>query len=1064
MKLKPTPKGIVIPSSTIPNVIKRKLAYTLAVNRRIWIASLLGFAVTAAHAENSPHNSTTNNNETTSLYEVMQQTTINGVVVDSKGEPIIGATILEKGTTNGTITDFDGNFTLSVEKGAKLLVSYIGYVSKEIVVTEAGNVKVTLEEDSESLEEIVVVGYGTQKKANLTGSVSAIDSKQLGGRALTSVAAGMQGTMPGVTIKSSTGQPGLDDGGTQIRVRGTGTFNNASPMVVVDGMESTMYDLDPNDIESISVLKDAASAAIYGSKAANGVIVVTTKRGKAGKSLVSYAATFGWQSPTRLANYVNSADYARLTNEARANEGYAPLYTAEDIRLFETGESPDTHANTDWLGLFYDQSGFQQTHNLNLSGGSESVRYMVSMGYSDQGGLIRNSEKDKYNIRINLDAKISERLEGAFNMIYTREDITYPGNPKATVDEEIFYVITKLSPMVPCYKANGDYGYIGDGNPIAWLEKGGVKASERNNIQSIGSLKYYLLPELTIKAMATYKLYYGETHHQQNAVRYDASYTHGSIDKLTESVYRDDRITGDLLLEYKRTLGKGHNLNALAGYHAELYRNYYLEAYRENFPNNSLTDLDAAGTLNQTNKGNTRELAMLSYFGRVNYDYMGKYLFEANLRYDGTSRFARGNRWGVFPSVSAGWRFSEENFFESFKTVVDSSKLRISWGKLGNQDIGGYYPTVSTLALGMNYPFGGSIYSGAYTSDAVNANLKWEATTTYGVGLDLTLFGNLNITMDYYNKTTDGILMNVVTPSTFALSNFYDNVGKVENKGFEFSALYNGNIGKVYYNLGGNIAFNKNTILDMGSGNNQYQYDINGGLYGIMRTGESMNSFFGYKSAGYFQTDEEAASAYPKGTNIGYTPKAGDIRYLDLNNDGMLDANDRAVLGSWDPGITFGFNLGAQYNGFDLTLVLQGATNVNGYVSREGVGYINGDTAKPTTLWLDHWTPENPNAATPRLIQGMEGWSMPTITSDFWMQDATYLRMKTLQLGYTFPKEWLRKMSVENLRIYYTAENLLTLTSFMDGYDPELPVAANSLRGSIYPQTQTHSFGINLTF
>lgn len=989
---------------------------------------------------------------------------VKGIVTDQKGESIIGASILEKGTTNGTITNLDGNFTLTITSGSTLEISYIGFVTKEIKVTNATPLNIKLSEDSQALEEVVVVGYGTQKKTNLTGSVATVGAKQLEDRALTSVAAGMQGTMPGVTIKYSSGQPGLTDDDTSIRVRGTGTFNTASPMIIVDGMESTMYDIDPNDVESVSVLKDAASAAIYGSKAANGVIVITTKRGKVGKAVVNYSVNMGWQSPTRLAKYVNSADYAQLTNDARINEGLSAMYTDEDIRLFREGTDPDNHANTDWIGLLYDQSGFQQTHNLNINGGTEAMRYMISMGYQDQNGIIRHVDKNKYNIRMNLDGKISERLEASFSMAYTREDITLPTNPHSEKFSEFFRNVTKISPMVPYKYTDGTYGYIGDGNAIAWLDNNSTQKDMRNNLQAIGSLKYYILPEFSVKAMATYKYYNGETHTMRKVMQYNPNYIEGGVDKMTESNYRDDRITGDILLEYKKTFNKVHNFNVLGGYHAELYRNKSLEAYREGFPNNDLTDLDAGGTANQSTSGNTRELAMLSYFGRVTYDYMSKYLFEANVRYDGTSRFARGNRWGVFPSVSAGWRFSEEKFFEPLKSIINNAKLRLSWGKLGNQNIGGYYPTVSTLALGKNYSFGGAIRPGAYTEYAVNKNLKWEATTTYGAGLDLTFFSKLNITLDYYNKTTTGILMEVTTPMTFALSEFYDNVGKVKNKGVELSTIFHDRIGKINYNIGANIAFNKNKIISMGNVTEQQLTDANDAVYGIMRTGEAMNSFFGYKSAGYFQTEEEIKQAYPKGYNIGHTPKPGDIKYIDINHDGLLDAKDRTVLGSWDPGVTFGFNLGASYKGFDFTAAFQGATDVYGYISREGVGYINGDTAKPTTIWLNHWTTSNPNAKTPRLTIGYDGWSMPTTTSDFWMQDATYLRLKTLQIGYTLPKAWVQKAHLGNVRVYYTGENLLTLTSFMNGYDPEAPVAKDNLNGNYYPQTKTHSFGINVTF
>ena len=566
--------------------------------------------------------------------QLMAQTTITGNVKDATGEPIIGASIIVTGTSNGTVTDFDGNFEMKANEGDELTVSYVGFATQTVKVSGSAPIDITLLEDNALLEEVVVVGYGTQKKANLTGSVSSVDSKDLGNRAITSVAMGLEGKMAGVQIKNNTGRPGVDDSDNAIRIRGTGTFNNAAPMIIVDGMESTMYNLDPNDIESISVLKDAASAAIYGSKAANGVIVVTTKRGKAGKAVVNYSATFGWSKPTRLAKYVNSAEYAELTNEARANEGYDPLYTQQDIELFRNGSDPYGHPNTDWYDLMYQGSGFQMTHNLNMSGGNEDVRYMASVGYTDQNGIIKNFGNDKYNIRLNLDANITKRLEASFSLAYTREDVVKPTGPDDKNFDYFFYLLTKLSPMVPCYLENGDYGYIGDGNPIAWLNGNSTADQIRNNIQLVGSLKYNILPELSFKVMTSYKAYSGETHEMHKAVRYNVNYTHGSVDKLTEGLYSDFRISNDFLLEYTKTFNDAHHLHALAGYHTEYFRDHFIDAYRENLANSELYELNAAGTKNQSSRGGRHELSMISYFGRVNYDYLGRYLFEANLRYD----------------------------------------------------------------------------------------------------------------------------------------------------------------------------------------------------------------------------------------------------------------------------------------------------------------------------------------------------------------------------------------------------------------------------------------------
>ena len=994
---------------------------------------------------------------------VQQNGTCKGVVKDAAGEAIIGASVVVRGTTNGSITDFDGNFELSgVKKGAVLQVSYVGYITQEVKY-DGKDLNVILKEDNMNLEEVVVVGYGTQKKANLTGSVANVNNKLIESRPITSVSAGLQGLLPGVTVTQRSGQPGADNG--TIRVRGTGTFNVADPMVIVDGVESTMNDIDANDIESISVLKDAASAAIYGSKAANGVILITTKRGKSGQSQVNYSGLVGWQALTQLPEYATSAEYAELTNQAYINVGKQPLYTAEQIEKYRNGSDPDNYANTDWHDLMYTESGFQTQHNISINGGTEQMRYMASVGYQGQEGLILNTSKDQYNMRLNLDGKPKNWLETSFSMSYSRIDMTEPNNPYTEVDlAQFFRQVNMISPMVPYKRQDGTYGTIGDGNPIAWLENNSTTDYVTHNLQAIGSLKFIILPELSVKATGAYKLYDRNRHAMVKVCDY-GRWTHGSYDKMYENYYNYDRITGDVVAEYKDSFG-AHNVSAMAGYHAELYKYKETQAYRENFPSNSLTDLNAGGTKNMSNSGYSRELAMLSYFGRVNYDFAGKYLLEANVRYDGTSRFARGNRWGFFPSVSAGWRISEEAFFESLKDVVNSAKFRASWGQLGNQDIGnGYYPTISTMTLGKNYPFGGAIQSGAYTQYAANPMLQWEKATTWGIGLDVTLWNKLNVTLDYYDKTTDGILMKVDTPIAYALSDYYDNIAKVNNRGLEISADFRERIGKVDITVGGNIAFNKNEILEMGDTGDKYDGNR------IYREGEAMNSFYGYKSAGLFQSWDEIKNwpgiedlgngKYAYAFNKSYTVQPGDIKYKDLNGDKKIDANnDRAVLGTYDPGITFGFNLGATYKGWDIMAFFQGATDVYGYMETEAIGSINGDTGKPAALWLDNWNENNKDAKYPRLENGLNGASMPSTVSDFWLQNGTYLRLKNLQIGYTFPKAWMSKLGINKLRVYYSGQNILTFTNFLKGWDPEAPAG----RGNFYPQTQVNSFGVNVTF
>lgn len=496
-------------------------------------------------------------------------------------------------------------------------------------------------------------------------------------------------------------------------------------MVIVDGVEGTMNDVDANDIQSISVLKDAASSAIYGSKAANGVILITTKRGKAGKATVSYAANFGWQSPTQLPEYCNSADYAMLTNEARAYNDKLPLYSAEEIEKFRNGSDPDHYANTNWQDLLFVGSGFQQQHNISMTGGDEKVRYMTSVGYQGQEGIIKNASKDQYNVRVNVDANPMDRLETSFSVSYSNIALVEPtASYGLDADKgdggmaQIFRQVNMISPMVPYKTSDGNYGSIGDGNPIAWIDMNQTAKKKQHNMLAVGSLKYTILDGLSIKGQASYRLYAEDSNTLMKQIQYNANKWHGPT-KMWQKDTFEDTAMGDIILEYKKSFGL-HNLNVLGGFYSELYNYKYTMAFRQNFPSNDLTDINAGSPDGAKAQGYTRQLAMLSWLGRVNYDYAGKYLVEANIRYDGSSRFADGNRWGAFPSFSAGWRLSEEGFFEDYKDTFNSVKLRASWGKLGNQNIEmanvkEYYPTVPTLVLDGSYPFGSSLSSGAYT-------------------------------------------------------------------------------------------------------------------------------------------------------------------------------------------------------------------------------------------------------------------------------------------------------------------------------------------------------------
>ncbi|MBI6116799.1 SusC/RagA family TonB-linked outer membrane protein [Salegentibacter maritimus] len=977
---------------------------------------------------------------------------ITGTVSD-KNMTLPGVNIVEKGTNNGTMTDFDGNYSIIAPKDAILVVSYMGYATKEIPVSGQTTIDIVLEQDAATLDEVVVVGFGTQKKVNLTGSVASVDGDMLEDRPMTSVSAGLSGLLPGVSVNQSSGMPG-NDGGT-IRIRGTGTLNEASPMVLIDGVEGSLNDVQANDIANISVLKDAASAAIYGSKAANGVILITTKTGKTGEPSVRLTNNIGWQTPTRLPDYLGSYDYALLYNEALANSGKAPKFDDNDLELFQNGSDPYGHPNTDWQDLLYQGSGFVSTNNLGISGGTEYTKYRASLNYQKQDGIIKHTGKNEYNARLNLTVTPKKWLTTNMNLSYTQMDRESPNNAYVGDGiDQIIRQVNRIAPWIPYKNEDGTYGTISDGNPIAWLDMGPQINYNRKTFVGIGSVQADIFEGFNVKALISHRNVEEDNSEMNKEIQYNENKYHGPT-KLTEDLRTTTRNTIDLTANYNNSFNDVHNLGVLAGYHAESYDFKETTAYRENFPSTELPNLDAGSSNGMQNTGYTRELNMVSWFGRVNYDYLGRYLFEANLRADASSRFAEDNRVGVFPSFSAGWRISDENFFEGFRETVSNLKLRASWGQLGNQDaLDDYYPTVPTLGLGIDYPFNSEITSGAAISNAKNAALIWEKTTSYGIGLDARLFRKLNLTIDAYKKLTEGIIMKVPAPNEFALNNFYDNVGELENKGIEVSLDYSTRFGEVDFGFGGNVAYNQNELIKLAGTNNI----IDGRQ--IRRIGESLDSWYGYKTDGLHQSQADI-DAYPTNTLYPGQIQPGDLRYVDATGDGKVDANDRVLLGNSTPNLNFGANLSLAYKNFDLLAIFQGATGGYGYMDFDAIGALNGDGQKPSSIWLDRWTPNNTNTDVPRLIDGINGPSMPqNSTTSYWLQSTDYLRMKNLQLGYNLQDDLLENWNISKLRIYYTAQNLFTITNYLDGWDPEAP----SGRGSSYPVVMTNSIGINLTF
>jgi TonB-linked SusC/RagA family outer membrane protein len=854
-------------------------------------------------------------------------------------------------------------------------------------------------------------------------------------------------------------------------VRGVGTLNTADPYILIDGVQTgTMNSIDPSDIESISVLKDASSAAIYGSKASNGVILITTKRGKAGAPRVSYNGYVGIQTPTQMVERLNSYDYARLYNEALTSDGKEARWKPEDLQKFQDGSDPYGHPNTDWYDLAY-RNGFQHQHSVSVSGGAEKVSYMASAGFLQQDGVLPNAERQQLNGRTNLDINLSKRLAVRVNMAYIKNDYKDPDASYAGgSSDQIIRQLNVISPWIPYKNADGTYGTISDGNPIAWLDLNQTVDRYNQNFTGSVAADYTILSGLKLTLQGAYV---GNIQHYKNFrkdIQYNPSKYQGP-NRLDERYYLWDRTNFDALLNYDKQFGL-HSVKALAGWHTEKYSYAENTMVRQSFPNNELTDMNAGTTSTQTNGGYTRELAMLSGFGRVNYDYAGRYLLEANFRADASSRFAEGKRWGYFPSFSAAWRVSEEGFAESLKdSWMDNLKIRASWGLLGNQDAlngdatNDYYPYLNTYNLDATYPFGDALQSGYYQKSYRIETISWEEARTYGVGIDVTIMKHISASIDLYDRKTTGIIMDVPVPAEFALDAYKDNVGAMQNRGVEISAGYNNRWGDWSLSATANFSYNKNKILDLG-GVDEMTDPGNENM--IRRVGEAISSYYVYEADGFFQSQAEVDAFTAKynsttGTTMFGTRafKPGDIRYVDSNGDGKINGDDRVVCSSTNPAYIFGLNLSGGYKWFDVSMIFAGAAKMARIYNREAFGVFTGDAAHPSTAWLDAWTPENTGASMPRIWEGSSSNSDPTnFRSTFWLQNTSYLRLKNLQVGYTFPPQLIRRVGLASARIYYSAENLFTIDDMPINLDPE----TNSERASSYPLIRTHSFGVNLTF
>jgi TonB-linked SusC/RagA family outer membrane protein len=990
---------------------------------------------------------------------------ISGKVISAEeNEGIPGVNVIIKGTTQGTVTDVNGSYTIEVaDRQAVLVFSSIGYESQEIVVGERQVIDVTLAPSTTALEEVVVVGYGTQQKVSVTSSVSAVGGEELTRRPVTSMQQALQGKVPGLTILDRGGSPGSPN--THIVVRGTSRpytpvglgaiadaqIGNNEPLVIVDGVEQPFQNINPDDIASVSVLKDASSTAIYGSRGANGVILITTKRANPGKVQVSYSGFYAVQKAVDYPQHMDIESYLRLQNVAYENVGKAPKYTEDYIQEYVPGTVNDPLKHPlpfDWYNILL-HSAPQVNHSLSLSGGGENFSGRLSLRSQDQDGIIANTESKLTEIRANTDFKISPKITVGADLDYRYQNDLEPHNIN-----EIFRQMMQNSIWdVPLYP-NGDYGGGAQGNnPLLLAEKGGTFREQSNYI--LGSLKgeweivkgLKFSTQVALRSTDVFGKDYTNTWQTKDSTKVRKSNT---INKLTESRINTREITINNLLNYSATFGD-HSLKLLGGY-SQITNDYSkLTADRQGFYNNDIQSIgQGANDATKDNGGFDQEWALRSYFGRVNYAFRDKYLFEANARYDGSSRFTGDNLYSFFPSFSAGWRLSQESFWDGFDDVISDLKIRGSWGETGNQAVDPYtyYPTLNAVT----YNFGGVTVPGYLQQLIADPTLHWETARQIDVGVDAEfLSGKFALTMDYYKKRIDGILLKLPVPGALGLAPGYQNAGVVDNTGWEFGVESHNRFGKVGLNANLNFSINDNEVVDLaGTGPYIYGDDIDPRY--ITGEGYPINAFWGYKTAGLFQTDAEAA-AYPQFMR---PAKAGDVKILDLNNDGVINPNDMTVLGNSIPRYTFGGIFNISYSAFTLNLALQGVADVGMRYARALGEAGNYEGFTPDIYTNNYWTPEHTDA---RFARPTKQDLRNQASTDRMILDASYLRVKNIQLVYKLPSTLTRKVFVENASVYVSGTNLLTFSELNEWHlDPE----SSSGWQNYYPQTSLYTVGVNL--
>lgn len=1012
--------------------------------------------------------------ERTTALANQQKKTITGTVVDPNGEAVIGANVVVKGTTNGTITDMDGKFSLEVPEGAMLLVSYIGYGDYETKVGNQSNLSITLKEDSQALDELVVVGYGTMKKKDLTGAVGAVKGDDLASRRTTQLSTALQGATSGVLVTRDNSAPGAT---ASIKIRGVTTIGETSPLVIIDGVPGDINQVNPEDVENMSILKDAASASIYGSRAAAGVIVITTKRAKENDLSLNYNFEYGWEMPTKLPQYVGAQRFLEMVNETRYNDnnsgGWYQTYSEDQVnnwlKYHET--DPDAYPVEDWQDALLYSSAPRQTHSINIAGGSKVVKTKASFRYDQTDGLYINRDYERFMLRVNNDIQINKWMEAHLDVNFSRAKSEEPHrNPMELA-------LRATPPIYAIRWTNGMWGDVKDGeNPLAMITDGGTKTTWNNRIGGKAAIDITPIKGLKISGVIapTYNFDKIKSFVKQVPYTYanDPNTVKGymaafSTTKLTE--YRNDYydVTTQFFANYNKTFGK-HDLSVMVG-----YEDYYafwenLNASRDQYELTGYPYLDIGPETYRDNSGNAEEYAYRSLFGRVTYNYDNRYLLQANFRRDGSSRFAPESRWANFPSFSAGWILSEEQFMKNLNwDWLSYLKLRGSWGTLGNEritdinnnDKQNYYPYQSALNFNSALLYKGGVVTSVSTAAqqyyAVR-NISWETTETWDIGLDANFLNSrLYFAFDYYKKNTRDMLIALEIPKFIGYDNPFVNTGKMQTKGYDLEIGWRDHIGDFSYSVSANLSDFVSKMGDLGG--TEFLGDQ------VKMEGSEFNEWYGYVSDGLFQTQEEVDNSPKLNNNV----TVGDIKYVDISGpDGVPDGKisseyDRVLLGGSLPRYMYGMNLSASYKGFDISMMLQGVGKQNARINREMVeGLKDNWTGFPAILEGNYWSvnnteEENLNAKYPRLTRTNVEANMAM--SDFWLFNGRYLRMKSLTVGYTLPSALTKKISMETVRFYVSGNDLFCISNYPYGWDPEVSVTG-------YPITMSVLLGVSVNF